>query len=112
MPNQQSRRAVLKNILAGSAAIGASSMLPVFAAGNQTKNDEILKFKGNINHSVCQWCYNFLPLEELCKLVKSIGFNAIVFISSKAARMIQKYGIYSSMCYTNGDISLTKVLIN
>ena len=25
------------------------------------------KLKGNINHSVCAWCYNDIPLEELCK---------------------------------------------
>ena len=67
-----------------------------------------MKLKGNINHSVCQWTYNFLSLEDLCKLVKSIGFSAIDLIAPKDFPMLQKYGIYSSMCYTNGEISLTK----
>ena len=91
---------------AGSVAIPVSK---IFAGEmSESNKNKPLKLKGNINHSVCQWTYNFLPLEDLCKLVKSIGFNAIDLISPKDFPMLQKYGIYSSMCYTNGDISLTK----
>lgn len=104
------RRTLIKNMITATAAIGTASALPLTAEAN--KKDKPLKFKGNINHSVCQWCYNFLPLEDLCKLVKSIGFNAIDLIAPKDWPMLQKYGIYSSMCYTNGDISLTKGLNN
>jgi hydroxypyruvate isomerase len=28
------------------------------------------KLKGRINHSVCQWCYKNIPLEELCQAAK------------------------------------------
>ena len=100
------RRSVIKNLVAGSVALPASKIF----AGDMSKSntDKPLQLKGNINHSVCQWTYNFLPLEDLCKLVKSIGFNAIDLIAPKDFPMLQKYGIYSSMCYTNGDISLTK----
>ena len=81
----------------------------LFAGETSISNkNKPLKLKGNINHSVCQWTYNFLSLEDLCKLVKSIGFNAIDLIAPKDFPMLQKYGIYSSMCYTNGEISLTK----
>src|SRR6476659_10175120 len=67
-----------------------------------------LELKGSINHSVCYWTYNFLPLEELCKHVKAIGFNAIDLVGPKDWPTLQKYGIYSSMCYTAGENSLTK----
>jgi len=70
--------------------------------------DENYKLKGNINHSVCQWTYNFLPLEELCQVVKKIGFNAIDLIAPKDWPTLQKYGIYSSMCYISGKVSLTE----
>jgi hydroxypyruvate isomerase len=100
------RRTVIKNLVAGSVAIPASK---VFAGDmHLSEKNKPLKLKGNINHSVCQWTYNFLSLEELCKLVKSIGFSAIDLIAPKDFPMLQKYGIYSSMCYTNGEISLTK----
>ena len=66
-----------------------------------------MTFKGNINHSVCQWTYNFLSVEELCKVVKQIGFSAIDLMAPKDWPMLQQYGIYSSMCYHGGTVSLT-----
>jgi len=106
MPAKQNRRAALKNMLAGTAALGASSMLPALAS-ESSENSSTLKFKGNINHSVCQWCYNFIPLEELCLAVKKIGFNAIDLLGPKDWPTIQKHGIFSSMCYIDGKVSLT-----
>lgn len=106
MSTKQNRRVLIKNLLAGSAAIGASSLFPAFAS--QNKKETAVELKGNINHSVCQWCYNFISLEELCIAVKEIGFNAIDLIGPKDWPMLQKYGIYSSMCYHGGEVSLTK----
>jgi hydroxypyruvate isomerase len=63
--------------------------------------------KGNINHSVCQWTYNHIPLEELCVEVKKIGIGAIDLIAPKDWPMLKKYGLYSSMCYIAGKVSLT-----
>lgn len=106
MSEQPSRRAALKNIVAGSAAIiGAGSFTSSFANYEPEKNQ--LTLKGNINHSVCQWCFGSMPLEDLCKAVKEIGFNAIDLIAPKDWPTLQKYGIYSSMCYISGKVSLT-----
>jgi hydroxypyruvate isomerase len=62
--------------------------------------------KGNINHSVCWWTYNFLPLEQLCKTVKSIGFSAIDLVGPKDWNTLKKHGISSSMC-NGAEINLT-----
>ncbi len=106
MSIKQNRRVVIKNLIAGSVAIGSSSLITACAA--DTKNDKKqMKLKGNINHSVCQWCYNFISLEELCKAVKEIGFGAIDLIAPKDWPMLQKYNLYSSMCYHGGSVSLT-----
>jgi hydroxypyruvate isomerase len=106
MPSNQNRRTVIKNLLAGSVAVGASSILNACVA--ETKNDSrSMKLKGNINHSVCQWCYSSIPLEELCQAVKEMGFGAIDLIGPKDWPMLQKYGLYSSMCYHGGNVSLT-----
>lgn len=102
MPAKHNRREALKSMLAGTAALGASSMTAAYAGENAAN----VKFKGNINHSVCQWCYNFISLEELCKHVKKIGFSAIDLIAPKDWPMLQQYGIYSSMCYHGGKVSL------
>jgi hydroxypyruvate isomerase len=90
--------------------MAASSLLltgvPALAA-TATDMDDDKKLKGNINHSVCQWTYKSMPLEELCKAVKKIGFSAIDLIAPKDWPVLQQYGIYSSMCYVDGNISLT-----
>ena len=106
MPDHQNRRNAIKNILVGSAAMGSTSMLSSFTT-EENKKDKSLKLKGNINHSVCQWCYNTIPLEKLCQAVKEIGFGAIDLIGPKDWPMLQQYGIFSSMCYHGGKGSLT-----
>jgi hydroxypyruvate isomerase len=63
--------------------------------------------KGNIKHSVCYWTYNFLPLDELCKTVKEIGFSAIDLVGPKDWSTLKKYDVYSSMC-NGAEISLTE----
>ena len=107
MPNKQNRRALIKTLLTSSVAMGAASMLPAFAAVSESKINTNVKLKGNINHSVCQWCYGFIPVEELCQAVKEIGFGAIDRLGPKDWPMLQKYGLYSSMCYIDGPVSLT-----
>ncbi len=104
MPEKHSRRSAIKNIVAGTAALGTASLLPTYVLSETQKKIEL---KGNINHSVCQWTYNFLSLDELCKAVKQIGFNAIDLLGPKDWPTIQGYGIYSSMCYHGGNVSLT-----
>ncbi len=98
------RRSAIKNIMAGAALAGSASWLQSYAPASKNKK---LKLKGNINHSVCQWCYGSIPLDDLCKAVKDIGFGAIDLIAPKDWPTLQKYGIYSSMCYHAGNVSLT-----
>ena len=105
MNNHTTRRTLLKQLATGSLAAAALSPLDVFAGDDMR---EAYKLKGNINHSVCQWTYNFLSLDELCAVVKKIGFSAIDLIAPKDWPILQKHGIFSSMCYSAGKISLTE----
>jgi len=106
MSNQSSRRDAIKNIVAGTAALGATALFTpggAHAAEPQKKSS----LKGNINHSVCRWCYNDTPLEDLCVAVKKIGFSAIDLVGPADWPVLKKHGIYSSMC-NGAEISLTK----
>ncbi|MCC6761393.1 MAG: TIM barrel protein [Chitinophagaceae bacterium] len=89
-----SRRSVIKNIVAGTAGIG------LLGASQQAlaKAMEDQPLKGNINHSVCRWTYDFLSLEELCVLAKEIGIKAIDLIGPKDWHILKKHGLDSSMC--------------
>ena len=102
---KSNRRDALKKIVAGTAAATVAPFISSRAA--EESNSKKLKLKGNINHSVCQWTYNFIPLEELCVEVKKIGIPAIDLIAPKDWPMLKKYGLYSSMCYIAGKVSLT-----
>lgn len=83
----------------------------IFKKNNKgTKRYEIIKtkhLKGNINHSVCRWTYDFLSLEQLCITVKEIGFLAIDLVGPKDWAILKKIGVYSSMC-NGAEISLTE----
>ena len=103
MTAKKNRRTVIKKLLAGTAALSASGALSAFKTYNTNK----VKFKGNINHSVCQWCYGFISVEELCKAVTEIGFSAIDLVGPKDWPTLKKYNIYSSMC-NGSEISLTE----
>ncbi|MBL7709949.1 MAG: TIM barrel protein [Chitinophagaceae bacterium] len=104
MDNQSSRRKWLKHAAAGSLAVTAIPTLSSFIS--PAENEYALK--GNINHSVCSWTYNFIPLEELCGLVKKLRFSAIDLLAPKDWPTVQQHGITCSMCYTAGKISLTE----
>lgn len=104
MSKHTSRRNALKTIAAGSLAAGTIGGLSSFASSTM---EEEYKLKGNINHSVCWWTYNFMPLEELCGTVKKLGFSAIDLVGPKDWPTLVKHGIDSSMC-NGAEISLVK----
>ena len=104
---KQSRRSLIKNLALGaSAAIAA----PAISFAGNISFEKSNQLKGNINHSVSRWTFGYLSLDELCEVVKKIGFNAIDLVGPKDWPTLQKHGIYSSMCYTAGDNNLYKGL--
>ena len=94
-----SRRSVIKNIMLGTVAAGGIST-PAISNIIAKKNDSVsaLQLKGNINHSVCRWCYDSIPFEQFCKEIKEIGIKAIDLVGPKDWETMKKYGLYSSMC--------------
>ena len=103
MENKSSRRKLLKQLAVGSIAVAANPIASLAV----NSNDEMYKLKGNINHSVCRWTYNFLPLEELCDLANKIGLKAIDLIGPKEWNVLKSHGLDSSMC-NGAEISLTE----
>ncbi len=95
MENSSSRRNMLRNLVGGVAAASAGTLITSF--DNPIDNSDS-KLKNNIKHSVCRWCYNDIPLEELCVAVKDIGMGAIDLVGPKDWPTLQKHGLYSSMC--------------
>jgi hydroxypyruvate isomerase len=113
MSNQASRRSAIKHIVAGTAAIGAAGLGSLKAAAEgmaetaTKKEEEAMSLKGNINHSVCRWCYKEFPLEALCVEVKKIKIPAIDLVGPADWPVLKQHGLDSSMC-NGAEISLTK----
>lgn len=105
MTDKTGRRKAIKNILAGSAALAASPVLA--AATNVSPTNYRMSLKGNIQHSVCRWCYEDIPLDTLCQAVKDMGMVGIDLVGPKDWDTLKKYGLLSTMC-NGAEISLTK----
>lgn len=94
MNSELSRRSALKTIVAGTAALGVSATMPVFAF----EEEKSTMLKGNINHSVCRWCFGNLDLDTLCVEAKKIGIKAIDLVGPNDWHILKKHGLDSSMC--------------
>lgn len=103
MTNHSNRRLAIKKIIAGSAALAAGTALPSFAAAE--KKTAVLK--GNIQHSVCRWCFNDVPLDQLCIVANEIGLTGIDLVGPKDWNTLKKYNLQSTMC-NGAEIGLTK----
>ena len=91
-------------------AVGASSaaFLPLtFQTNSSEKVISSNELKGNINHSVCEWCYPDLNLEELCQVANELGLVGIDLIGPKGWSTLKKNNLISTMC-NGAEISLTK----
>jgi hydroxypyruvate isomerase len=105
-----SRRGILRNAAVSSLGLAG---LPLWMAATRAaaqeaeRNFSTLQSNGNIRHSVAQWTYNFLPLEQLCLVVKEIGFSAIDLIGPAQWEILKRNGIDCSMC-NGAEISLTE----
>lgn len=97
MASNVNRRNALKNIIAGTAAIGVSSGLSALAM-EKPVSEKPLKLKGNINHAVCRWCFSSFDVEALCVEAKKIGITGIDLVGPKDWPTLKKHGLESTMC--------------
>ena len=78
MNQPKQRRSAIKKIALGAAAIGSGSMAYASSIkSRESRTNQLNMLKGNINHSVCRWCYGKIPLESFARDVKAMGLNSI-----------------------------------
>jgi hydroxypyruvate isomerase len=82
--------------IAGAAAVTAVSPLNSVFAG--TASDDVT-LKGNIHHSVSQWCYGDIPLEELARSCKNMGISSIELLEEKDWPVVIKAGLKCAVGY-------------
>ena len=90
-----SRRTAIRQVAGyAAAAAAASTLLPKLARAQAAAP---AKLKGNINHSVCRWCYGKVKLEDLCAAGKDMGLVGIDLLAPADFPTIKKYGLVCSM---------------
>ena len=68
-------------------AAAAAALLPSALAETKRPAD------GRLKQSLCRWCYNRVPLDELCEEAAALGLQAIDLLEPKDWPVAQKYGL-------------------
>lgn len=95
------RKQALKTIAATAASTVA---LPQLAKGMDILPADL---KNNINHSVCQWCYGSIPLEDFAKSAKEMGLKSIELLGPDQWATVLKHGLTVAMAQVT-DLGLNK----
>ncbi|MGB5204990.1 MAG: TIM barrel protein [Eudoraea sp.] len=82
-----------------AATVGLVSTAGVAMEGKSTTTGNL---KGNINHSVCRWCYSKIPMEDFLQSLNELGLTAMDLTGPEDWPLMKKYGIHASMCWGAG----------
>jgi len=95
-----SRRSALGHM---GALLGSASFMGM--TKGIKKADKILEesgLKGRINHSVCRWPYNSIPLEDFCRAAKEIGITSVELVGPEEWPVLKQYDLYCAMPWGAG----------
>lgn len=81
--------------MAGAAVITAGKPFEKLIGASQ----ESYKLKGNIRHSVSQWCYGDIPLDDFIIACKGMGIESIELLHEKDWAPVNKAGLKCAVGY-------------
>ncbi|SMB98363.1 Xylose isomerase domain protein TIM barrel [Hymenobacter roseosalivarius DSM 11622] len=99
------RRTALKGLLTSTAAMGVLGSTAACATDKKPPSQNT-PLKNNLKQSVCRWCFQDMPLENLCAAAKEMGIRGIDLVGPKDWPTLKKYGLDSPMC-NGAEINLT-----
>jgi hydroxypyruvate isomerase len=102
-----SRKQALKNI-AGISALAATglSSSSAYAFDNTSAEKRNRMLKGNINHAVCRWPFNDIPIEAFLLAAKTMGIKGVDLLTQDEWPLLKEYGLVCSMAtYKNASIT-------
>jgi hydroxypyruvate isomerase len=95
MKKTLSRRSALRKVTGGTVALAAAASL---SRRLQAADEAVgAKLKNHVNHSVCKWCYNSIPLEEFCQAGKKIGLQSVELLEVKDFPTLKKHDLVCAM---------------
>ena len=96
------RRSLLVNgaLLGSGVAITGTGKANTFSENT----GEGYNVKGRIKHSVCQWCFRGMGLENLAVEAKRIGISGIDLVGQEDWGILKKHGLECSMVGSHGIV--------
>jgi hydroxypyruvate isomerase len=91
-----SRRTMIK-MAATNTAAATLSALP-----SMGEEDHAVQRKGRIRQSASRWCYQQIPLDELCEKGAQMGLKATDLLQQDEWEVPRRYGLICSMGYGGG----------
>ncbi|MFN8573691.1 MAG: TIM barrel protein [Gemmatimonadaceae bacterium] len=90
--NELDRRSFLE---ASLGVVAGGSLLT--GAGGLASPSTAAPLKGRLKQSVCQWCYDKIPLDDLCKAAADIGLKSVELLSEHQWDTPKRYGLTCAM---------------
>jgi len=91
-----------RTFIGTSAAASVGVLACKTTTAQSSTTNQPIKLKHNINHSVCYWCYNTIPLEEFLINLNELDVKAIDLVGPEDWPLLKKYNIHASMCWGAG----------
>src|SRR5262245_21320685 len=95
MNERLSRRSALRKVTGTAVALAATTKWS--SRSHAADVPAASKLKCRINHSVCKWCYDKIPLEEFCQSAKDIGLQSVELLEVKHFPTLRKYDLECAM---------------
>jgi hydroxypyruvate isomerase len=89
------RRKMIGN-MAGAAVVTATS--PISTVFRHTGTGPA-SLKGNIHHSVSQWCYSDIPLEDFARACREMGLESVELLTEKDWLVVKNAGLRCAVGY-------------
>ena len=93
VPDESRRRAIGK--LGGLLALGSVGGAELTGASLATAAET--RGAGRIRQSVCQWCYDKIPLDDLCAAAKRLGLESVELLGEKDWATVKRHGLTCAM---------------
>ncbi|TRO65215.1 hydroxypyruvate isomerase family protein [Christiangramia sabulilitoris] len=99
MADRLNRRKLLKNLSLGAGILSVPGISGVFASELNSKTEVWIPYSisGKINHSVCRWCYQDIPLEKFAKACAKMGLKGIDLLKPSEWDTVEKEGLVCTM---------------
>ena len=92
MKHPISRRTALAQLSAGTALATTMTLINASAAEAAPRER-----KGRVKQSVCQWCFNKMPLEDLFAAAAGMGLKSVELLQPKDFPTLKKHGLICAM---------------